>query len=241
VTDPEVIRFQDADELVGQVGRRLLGLLTEVQLRDEVPSVALTGGSIADRVHQEVARLSNGSSVDWSRVDLWWGDERFVPADSPDRNVGQARAALLDHVGVDPARIHEVPAAGTMSLDEAAAAYGDELRAHGGGLFDVVFLGIGPDGHIASLFPGRPELDVEDAITLPVSGSPKPPPERVTLTFGALNRTREVWFIVSGSDKAEAVASALGGADLHDTPAAGVRGQEKTLWFVDEAAAGRLG
>lgn len=241
MSDPEVIRFQDAEELAGEVGRRLLGLLTDVQLGDRVPSVALTGGSIADRLHREVARLSAGASVDWSRVDVWWGDERFVPADSPDRNVGQARAALLDHVGVDPARVHEVPAAGTMGLDEAATAYGDALRAHGGGLFDVVFLGVGPDGHIASLFPGRSELEVDDAIAVPVSESPKPPPERVSLTFGALNRTREAWFIVSGEDKAEAVARAVGGADVHDTPAAGVCGQERTLWFVDEAAASRLG
>lgn len=240
MTDPQVIRYDDADELAGQVGRRLLGLITEVQLRDEVPSVGLTGGSIADKLHREVARLSPDANVDWSKVDLWWGDERFVPADSPDRNVGQARAALLDHVGVDPARVHEVPAAGTMSLADAATAYGQELRANGKGSFDLLFLGVGPDGHIASLFPGRPELDVDDAIAVPVSGSPKPPPERVSLTYGALNRSREVWFIVSGEDKAGAVARALGGADLHDIPAAGVTGEQQTLWFLDEAAASQL-
>jgi 6-phosphogluconolactonase len=240
VTDPEVIRFRDADELAGEVARRLLGRLTEIQLRGEVPSVALTGGDIADRLHREVARLSPGSNVDWSRVDLWWGDERFVAADSEDRNVGQARAALLDHVDVDPARVHEVPAAGSMTLEEAAAAYGDEVREEGGGRFDVVFLGIGPDGHIASLFPGRPELDVDDAIAVPVSGSPKPPPQRVSLTYGALNRTRETWFIVSGERKADAVARALGGADRHEVPAAGAHGQERTVWFLDEGAASRL-
>jgi 6-phosphogluconolactonase len=240
VTAPEVVRFRGPEEVAADVGRRLLGLLTEVQLRGEVPSVALTGGSIADRLHREVARLSPGSNVDWSRVDLWWGDERFVEADSPERNVGQARAALLDHVAVDRERVHEVPAAGSMSLERAAAAYAEEVRTQAGDMFDLVFLGIGPDGHVASLFPGRPELDVDDTVAVPVSGSPKPPPERISLTFPALNRAREVWFIVAGSEKAEAVASALGGADVHQTPAAGVHGQARTLWFVDDDAASRL-
>lgn len=238
MTDPEVVRFTDADELAAQVGRRLLGMLTQVQLRGEVPSVALTGGRVADLLHREVARLSPDANVDWSSVDLWWGDERFVPEDSPERNVGQARAALLDRVPVDPSRVHAMPAADAgMDLDDAARAYEEEVREHGRGLFDVMMLGVGPDGHVASLFPGRPELDVDDRIAVPVTDSPKPPPERVSLTFPALNRAREVWFIVSGSEKAAAVAGALGGADLHDIPAAGVRGREQTLWFVDGAAA----
>ena len=111
-------------------------------------------------------------------------------------------------------------------VDEAAAAYADELREHGSGAFEVVMLGIGPDGHVASLFPGFPQLDVDDRIAVAVTDSPKPPPERVTLTFAALNRARAVWFLVSGEEKADAVARALAEAPtVHETPAAGVTGQ----------------
>jgi 6-phosphogluconolactonase len=122
----------------------------------------------------------------------------------------------------------------------AAAAYGDELRGQGTGLFDVVMLGVGPDGHVASLFPGYPQLDVDDTVAVPVTDSPKPPPERVSLTFGALNRAHEVWFLASGEAKADAVAKALGGAEVHDIPAAGVHGRERTRWLLDEEAASLL-
>jgi 6-phosphogluconolactonase len=127
------------------------------------------------------------------------------------------------------------------TVAEAATAYGDELRAHGGGRFDVVMLSLGPDGHVASLFPGFPQLDVHQAVAVAVTDSPKPPPERVSLSFDALNRTREVWFLVSGAGKAEAAAAALSGtADVHDAPSVGVHGQERTVWFLDEDAASRL-
>jgi 6-phosphogluconolactonase len=103
-------------------------------------------------------------------------------------------------------------------------------------------LGVGPDGHVASLFPGSPELDVDDTIAVAVTDSPKPPPERVSLTYAALNRADEVWFVVSGADKAEAVGRALATppADLHEIPAAGVRGEAATIWFLDHESASRL-
>ena len=192
-------------------------------------------------MHREVARLAPDSGVDWSRVVVWWGDERFVEPGSPDRNAGQARAAFLDAVGVDPANVHEMPStADAPSVDEGAAAYAQELREHGAGEFEVVMLGVGPDGHVASLFPGHAALDVDDQIAVGVTDSPKPPPERVTLTFAALNRTRAAWLLVSGEEKSGAVASALGGADVHETPAAGVAGQQETVWFLDRAAASQL-
>ncbi len=106
--------------------------------------------------------------------------------------------------------------------------------------FDVCLLGVGPDGHVASLFPGRPELDVTDATTLAVHDSPKPPPDRVTMTFPVLNRSREVWFLVSGADKATATARGIRGDDLTRTPAAHVHGVERTLWLIDEDAAADL-
>ena len=123
----------------------------------------------------------------------------------------------------------------------AAAAFSAGVRSHGRGGFDLVMLGIGPDGHVASLFPGSPQLDVDDTVAVAVTDSPKPPPERISLTYGALNRSGEVWFVVSGESKADAVAKALAeGTDLHDIPAVGVTGQDRTVWFLDEGAASRL-
>ena len=177
---------------------------------------------------------------------LWFGDERFVPADSPERNARQAREAFLDQVGAT--RVHEVPASDQVAdAETAASAYADELRAEGGGEFDVLMLGVGPDGHIASLFPGHPGLDVTDAIAAAVHDSPKPPPDRVTLTFETLNRSHSVWFLVSGEEKADAVARALADVPPADepaarraTPARGVTGSAETTWFLDRAAASGL-
>ncbi|CAN5287037.1 6-phosphogluconolactonase [soil metagenome] len=240
MTTPAVEVFADAPTLARRVGARLLERMAAIQASGGVASIALTGGTIADELHRELVRLTPTSGVDWSRVDIWWGDERFVPAGSEDRNARQAAAALLDHVGVNPARVHEMPAAGSGDLTAAVRAVEMEVRTHGSGMFDVVMLGVGPDGHVASLFPGQPTLDVDDAIAVGVSDSPKPPPQRISLTFAALNRTRATWFLVSGSGKAEAVARAHGGADPHDLPANGAHGTEETVWFLDEAAASAL-
>ncbi|MGH3444733.1 MAG: 6-phosphogluconolactonase [Nocardioidaceae bacterium] len=242
--DVDVIRNPGPQELSDDVAHRLVTLLAAVQAEDRVPSVALTGGSIAVTIHEAVVADPDQDSVDWGRVDFWFGDERFVPGASADRNVGQASRAMLDHLPVDPTRVHPMPAsdgAFGADLDAAAAAYGDEVRAHGSGEFDLVMLGVGRNGHVASLMPGFAVLDVEDAIAVPVRDSPKPPPERISLTFAALARTREVWFVVAGEDKAEPVRRALDpGTDFHDIPAARPKGRERTLWFVDEAAASQL-
>jgi 6-phosphogluconolactonase len=239
--DREVVVHDDANDLARHVAAALLDLVEQVQAAGDVPDICLTGGTIADAVHREVARQSVGRNVDWRRVELWWGDERYVSSDDDERNAGQARAAWLSHVDLDPDRVHEMPAADEeyVGVMDAAAAYGEEVRAHGSGRFDLMMLGVGPDGHVASLFPGTPQLDA-DSITVAVTDSPKPPPQRVSLTFPALNRSRQVWFLASGDGKAEAVARALGGADVHDVPAAAVRGQERTVWFLDTDAAAQL-
>jgi 6-phosphogluconolactonase len=238
---PRIEVHEDARALATSVAGELLSRLADAQAAGHVPQVALTGGTIADAIHREVARLSPGSGVDWSRVVVWWGDERFVAADDPERNAGQARAAFLEAVGVDPAQVHEMPStADADDVEAAAAAYSSELREHGSGEFDVVMLGVGPDGHVASLFPGNAALDVRDRVAVGVTDSPKPPPQRVSLTFPALNRARHVWFLVSGDAKASAVARALGGADPHDIPAAGVAGHDETIWFLDRPAASAL-
>jgi 6-phosphogluconolactonase len=241
-TPPRIEVHESADALATAIAGELLTRLTDAQSSGHEPQVALTGGSIAEAVHQELARLSAGSEVDWSRVVVWWGDERFVAPDSPDRNAGPAQEVFLGPVGADPAKVHPMPStADAPDVEAGAAAYADTLRSVGSGTFDVLMLGVGPDGHVASLFPGFPQLDVDDRIAVPVTGSPKPPPERISLTFDALNRAKAVWFLVSGDGKADAVARALAdGTDLHDVPAAGVHGTEETIWFLDRDAASRL-
>ena len=241
MTDARIEVHQDAADLATSVAGELLNRISDAQASGHVPHVGLTGGTIADAIHREIARLAPESGVDWSAVDFWFGDERFVASDSPDRNVGQARTAFLDAVGVPDHRIHAVPSTNeAASVGEAASAYAEEVRQTGSGRFDILMLGVGPDGHIASLFPGFPQLDVTDEVAVAVTDSPKPPPERVSLTFAALNRSAAVWFLVSGEGKADAVAKALGGADIHETPAAGVTGQEETVWFLDRGSASQL-
>lgn len=240
-TEPLIEVHEDAAALATSVAGELLTRLADAQATGHVPQISLTGGTIAEEIHREIARLSPATEVDWSRVVVWWGDERFVGPDDPDRNAGQAQAAFLDAVGADPANVHAMPTtAEAADVDAGAAAYAATLREHGSGEFDVMMLGIGPDGHIASLFPGFAQLDVDDQVAVGVTGSPKPPPERISLTLPALNRSRSVWFLVSGAGKAAAVAAALGGADVHEIPAAGVTGREETIWFLDRGAASQL-
>lgn len=237
----------DAAALATAVARAVLRRLLDAQARGEVPQVGLTGGSVAEKVHAELGRLGPDSGVDWAQVVFWWGDERYVAADSPDRNARSARTLFLDVVGADPAQVHEAPATDSgLSLDEAAASYGEELRGSGSGCFEVLMLGVGPDGHVASLFPGHPALDVDDRIAVAVPDSPKPPPERISLTFAALERSRAIFLVVSGAEKADAVARALAiegtpGATVGETPARRLTTHPTDLiWFLDAPAASRL-
>jgi len=244
MSKPEIETFPSPEALAAAVAGRLVVRLAAIQAAGRTPAVCLTGGTIAEKIHEAVVAATEGhEDVDWSNVDFWWGDERYVPAADEGRNAKQAQEVMLGPLDVDERRVHEMPASDGPhdSLEDAAEAYGDEVRRHGSGQFDVVMLGVGPDGHVASLFPGYPQLDVDDTIAIPVTDSPKPPPDRISLTFAALNRSGEVWFVVSGEGKADAVAKALAdGTDLHDIPAVGVTGQDSTVWFVDEAAASKL-
>lgn len=249
MTPTSVVVHADTSTLVAAVAARFLTTVTDLQASGQVPHVVLTGGTAGIAVLAELRGHPARAAVDFSRLHVWWGDERHLPAGHGDRNETQAREALLDHVAVDPALVHAVPASdhpdGT-SPEAAARAYADELRRHrrpGDRLdvprFDVLLLGMGPDGHTASLFPEHPGLLASGATT-GVRGSPKPPPERVSLTFASLRAAAEVWFVVAGADKAPAAAMALGGAGERQVPAAGARGTRRTLWLLDRAAASQL-
>jgi 6-phosphogluconolactonase len=230
-----------ADAVARAVAEKLVARIAAVQAQGRVPSIVLTGGTIANEIYRAVATLPS-ADLDWMGVDFWWGDERYVAADSTDRNDRAAELDLLDVVGADPARVHAMPASDEAHPDvaTAAASYVDLLRMHADGPFDLVLLGVGPDGHVASLFPGFPQLEVTDEPAVAVTGSPKPPPQRITLTFPALNRTHEVWFLVTGEEKADAVARALADdGSVRETPARGITCTNRT-WWLDEAAASAL-
>jgi 6-phosphogluconolactonase len=180
-------------------------------------------------------------------VDVWWGDERFVPVDDPERNELGAQRALLDKVTVDPERVHPMPSsdAGFDEPEDAAAWYAGQLAAaaadQGAALprFDVLLLGMGPEGHVASIFPESPAARDERPV-IAVRDCPKPPSTRVSLGFPAITSAEEVWLLVSGAGKADAVARALSGADPLEVPAAGAHGRRATRWLLDAAAASAL-
>ncbi|GIG23379.1 hypothetical protein Cch01nite_41030 [Cellulomonas chitinilytica] len=249
MTARDVVVHPDATVLAEAVAARLLTRLVDVQSHRRPVHVVLTGGTVGIASLAAVAASPVRDAVDWSGVHLWWGDERFVPDGHADRNETQARTALIDALGdaLPAGNVHPMPAlSDDIPTPEASAtAYAAELarwsshRAHVPA-FDVLLLGMGPDGHVASLFPGHEALDVVGATTVGVHGSPKPPPERVSLTFEALRAAREVWVVAAGAEKAAAVASALGDGDVHRTPAAGAVGSERTLWLVDVAATEQL-
>jgi len=232
----DVVKATDATELAQVVAERFLARVSEAQQHRDVLDIALAGGSVARLVHRAIAAESGGYEIDWSRITFWFGDERFVARDSLERNARQAREDLLDRV--QATWVHEVPAADDVpTVSDAAEIYSALLRGEGSGEFDLVMLGMGPDGHVASLFPGSPQLQDHDHIATAVTDSPKPPARRVTLTFDALNRARAVWFLVTGAEKAEAVQRAWAfEGTVEETPARGIVGPSVT-WFVDEAAA----
>jgi 6-phosphogluconolactonase len=245
VSKTVVVVVPDADILASAVAARLVVKIIDAQAERGWASIVLTGGRIAAKVLRSVKELPAAGAIEWSRVDLWWGDERFLPAGDPERNETQARGALLDALPLDQARVHAMPASDGPDGDDAdaaAARYAAALAAaakpgsselpH----FDVLMLGVGEDGHVASIFPGHPEGHATGT-TAAVHDSPKPPPGRITLTMRAIQTAEEVWLVASGPDKAESVGKALEGADPHQVPAAGAVGTDKTLWLLDRAAA----
>jgi 6-phosphogluconolactonase len=246
---PDVVIEPDADQLARSVASALVARLAAAQAVHGTASVVLTGGGVGTAVLQRVADLAaepEHAVVDWSLVDVWWGDERFVPADSPDRNELGARDALLSRVGLDPERVHPMPSsdAGFDEPEDAAAWYADQLAAVAGEgravpRIDLLLLGMGPEGHVASIFPESPAASDERPVVA-VRDCPKPPPTRVSLGFAAITAAEEVWLLVSGEGKADAVAQALSGADRLEIPAAGARGRRATRWLLDTAAASKL-
>jgi 6-phosphogluconolactonase len=213
VKDLEVL---DDDDAVAKEAARVIA----VALAGGARTLVLAGGSTPRRCYEMLAEMD----IAWGRVSVLFGDERCVPPSDPESNYRMARESLLDRVA--PADVHRIPA--ELGAEEAATAY-DKLLARLG-LLDLVLLGVGPDGHTASLFPGRPEVGAE-GWAVAVHDAPKPPPDRVSLTLGTLQAAHRVLVLATGPDKAEAVEKARRG----EVPAGMIPHAE---WLVDRAAAG---
>jgi 6-phosphogluconolactonase len=250
VTETQVVVHHGGDVLAAAAAARLVTRIVDAQSARGWASVVLTGGRTGTAVLEQLRASPARDAIDWGRVDLYWGDERFLPAGDPERNETQARAALLDHVPVDPARVHAVePSDGRFGDDPEAAAdaYADVLAAaarpedHGAvPTFDVLMLGVGEEGHVASIFPSSPAVYEQERTVVAVRNCPKPPPTRVSMTLPAIRRAREVWLMTTGEAKAAAVALALTGAGEVSLPAAGARGLRRSLWLLDRAAAAKV-
>ena len=247
MSEREVLRSPDEAALVASTAGMLTARLVERQADAGIVHLVLTGGGVGTALLAELATPPFRDAVDWSRVEVWWGDERFLATDDPERNETAARVALLDEVPVEPARVHPIDGPDRAASAEAsAAAYADLLAARAPDgratpAFDVVLLGIGPDGHVASLFPEMPAVHVVDRSVVAVHGAPKPPATRVTMTFPALNAARDVLVLAAGREKSDAVRLACdASAGPLQVPASGVHGIERTIFCVDEDAAARL-
>ena len=238
-----VLVHPDKASLAGSVAARFTTKLLDILDTQAVAHVVLTGGSMGGAVLQSVGA---SPAIDWSRVHFWWGDERWLPAGDAERNDEQARVAFLEGLELPAENLHPFPASDSgLDLDTAADVYAAELAQHGvDGLphpiFDITFLGVGPDGHIASLFPHRSGIQVADRTVIAVRNSPKPPPERLSLTRPVINASQRVWMVLAGADKASALGLALAGASRDEVPVAGIKGRRRTVFFVDADAASEV-
>jgi 6-phosphogluconolactonase len=243
-----VVIHRDRQLLADAAAARLVTAIVDTQASRGEADIVLTGGSMGSAILSSLAASPARDAIDWTRLHVWWGDERFLPSGDPERNETQARRALLDAVPLPPNHVHAMPASdGPDGLDVEAAArrYAAELAqraapGHDLPRFDVLMLGVGPDAHVASLFPEHPAAHEEQQAVVGVHGAPKPPPTRISLTFPALCSAREVWFLVAGADKARAVGLALSGAGRLQAPAAGVSGTRSTTWLLDRPAASHV-
>ncbi len=243
-----VLVHPDVDALIAAVSARFLTKLTDLLDEYHEVNVALTGGTVAQGVQEAVASSPMRDAIDWTRVHFWWGDERFVPKDDPERNERQAREALLDRLPTPAENIHPFPASDEIEdIDRAAEAYAAELEEHADPAlrlpvprFDITFLGVGPDGHIASLFPNHAQVQETERLVVGDVDAPKPPPARLSLTLPVLNSSQRIWLVLSGAEKASALGLALADAAPSEVPVAGVQGRRRTVFFVDGEAASQV-
>ncbi|WP_061962061.1 6-phosphogluconolactonase [Demequina flava] len=230
--------YPDSNAVAESTAARLLLAISDAVAVRGRADVVLTGGTVGIATLAAAAASPLVTSIDWTSVHVWWGDERFVAAGHSDRNELQAQEALLAHVPLPEGNIHRMGDSDSFaSAEEAAASYEEEIAAAGTPAWDVLLLGLGPDAHVASLFPGHPVFTGPTAETHAVHDSPKPPPTRVSLGLASINRAREVWVVAAGSGKSDAVADSVRRTGV---PGGAVDGTSRTLWLLDVAAATQI-
>lgn len=232
--------------LLDQAATSLIDVVSSLQTTgggrhgDGVARLVLTGGGAGIGLLERIRELEDADSrIDWSRVHVFFGDDRNVPVDHEDSNEGQARDALLNHVDIPESNIHGIGLDGG-EMEEAARAYEqliEELAPKG---FDIHLLGMGHEGHINTLFPHTDAVRETQRLVIAVTDSPKPPAERVTLTLPAVRRAEQVWLLVSGKDKAQAAKAIVDRANFEEWPAAGAEGTADTLLYLTDDAATAL-
>jgi 6-phosphogluconolactonase len=247
-TGPELLLCSDPDAVTQRAVAHVVEAASSALSARNRFSIALSGGSTPRPIYQSLARFPTRRRVDWTRVEVFWSDERCVPPDDERSNYRMAREALLDPVGVPQERIHRIRAE-DPDADRAAADYERVLRWALGNAagrpprIDLVLLGLGAEGHTASLFPGSAAFDSERLVfAVRNAGDPPPSVDRITLTPAAINAARDVLFLVAGAEKAEAVRATLEGPrDPTRWPAQAIAPQEgRVIWMVDQAAASKL-
>lgn len=237
--EPRVMVVQDAEALAALAADEIARRMARAAEARGLASLALAGGATPRRTYERLADPDRHEGVPWEKVLLFFGDERCVPPDHPDSNHRMVREALLSRLALPAANVHRM-AGEAADADRAAAAYEAELRDALGPAprLDLVVLGMGPDGHVASLFPGSPALG-ETARLAVAAEARLPPVRRITLTLPALNAARAVLFLVAGAAKAEAVAAVLAGRGP-ELPASRIQPEGELVWLLDREAASRI-
>lgn len=239
MSEKRVVIAPSRGELAALVADKFLVRAAKAIRRTGKFCVVLTGGTVGIETLAEIAKHPSAKELDWSKVSLWWGDERFVPRGDKDRNDQQAAEVFLDLLPLNPDNIHRFPTSDSSTLEEGADAYAAELKAAAvegqeWPTFDLAFAGMGPDGHVLSVFPGSDQAMSKEIGVSAVRSSPKPPPERLTMSLELFNRAERVWIVCAGTDKAAAMGLALANAATHEVPAAGVHGTKSTKIFIDQ-------
>lgn len=240
MTEPQLHVYADGQAVAEAFAAELAGKINNSK---ESFHLALSGGSTPKLLFRILAE-QYADRIDWSKLHLYWGDERMVPHDDPESNFGEVDQLLLDHIEMPASQIHPVPTA--ISAEQAAKAYGlviqHSMASHSSSpIFDLVMLGMGGDGHTASIFPDQMEL-LEDEAICGVATHPESGQQRVTLNGPVINNAREVYFLVTGAGKTDRVAQILNQeAGYEDYPAAHIKPVHGQLhWYLDEAAAAKV-
>lgn len=246
-TNARLVEAPSAEELDRRFAEEVADYVQERIAAAGTVHLAVSGGSLAERALPRVIAAANERGIDWSNVHIWFADERFSPRGSIDRNATLVVAAGREAAGFRPEHLHITEASDSgISLDEAAERYAEQLRTYVGAQhsgrvpqLDLVLLGMGPDGHTASLFPGLPGVRAEEELVIAVRDSPKPPAERVSLTLPVLAASRRCWLYATGENKREALALARSGtATREESPVGAIRAAEEVAIFADAAALG---